>query len=205
MVKNRKIKIFLPILAIFITIAIIALTNIHPFLAADKPVDADILIFEGWIAGKDRALEEAIEEFNRGNYKFIITVGGPINYSSENTSGYNYAAMAADKLIKLGIDKDLVKAVPSPPVQKHKTFSMALAARIWLKNNNIHVNGVNVFTFGVHARKSQVVFSRVFEPGIKVGVISATPLHYNPKLWWLSKIGWKWVFYDSIKYIRALL
>ena len=198
---NRKTKIIIPVTASFFILVLIVFIKIHPFLAEDRPVaDADILIFEGWIAGKDSALEEAIEEFNRGKYKFIMTVG-----ISDNSSPENDASLAADELIKLGIEKDLVKAVNVPPVQKHKTFSMALASRIWLQNHAINVNAVNVFTFGVHARKSQAVFSQVFEPDIKVGVISATPLHYNPKYWWTSVIGWKWVFYDSLKYIRGLL
>jgi hypothetical protein len=200
---KRKIKIIIPILAVFLFVIIFVLLNIHSFLAADRPVDADVLIVEGWIANIDRALEEAIEEFHHGKYKLIIAVGGPANRNKEHSYTDNHAERAAQGLIALGFNKALIHKVTVPPVQKNDTFSMALASRIWLENNGIEVKGVNVFTFGAHARKSEAVFRQVFEPDIKVGVISATPFHYNPKFWWLSVIGWKWVFYDSIKYLFA--
>lgn len=201
MLFKRQINNIL-ILIVLTGIIYIFLT-IHSFLSADKPVDADVLIFEGWIAGTDRALEEAIEEFNRGKYKFIIAVGEPANGNKEHGYKDNYAERAAKGLVALGFDESLIHKVTVPPVQKNDTFSMALASRIWLENSGIKVKGINVFTFGAHARKSEAVFKQVFEPDIKAGVISATPLHYNPKYWWMYKRAWKWVFFDFIKYVFA--
>ncbi len=49
---------------------------IDRWLSVNEPVDADILIVEGWIpSGAD---EKVIEEFNKGNYSLLVTTGGPL-------------------------------------------------------------------------------------------------------------------------------
>ena len=195
------------IMSVFIFVMfLLILNNIHPFLAKDDPIQGEILVFEGWVYNKDNAVSEALSEFERGNYKMIVTVGlESDNNNDDNSTGQNYAESAKNAFILKGISEQKIVGVSAPDVQKQKTFSMALAFKMWLLKSGFNIKKVNVFTFGVHARKSEVVFKQVLEPGIKVGVIAAKPTHYNPKYWWITKTGWKWVIYDLAKYIRARL
>ncbi|WP_293367015.1 hypothetical protein [Microcoleus sp. CAWBG50] len=58
------------IAGLIITMVLI-LTNIHPFLAVNAPIKADILVVEGWLP--DYAVESAIAEFNKGGYRKLVT------------------------------------------------------------------------------------------------------------------------------------
>ena len=130
---------------------------------------------------------------------------GPASNLSQNEKNETYAERSAIKFRELEFESNSLYKVNVPTVGKHKTFTMALAVRIWMGNEKLTTEAINVFTFGAHARKSELVFKQVFEPGILVGVISAKPRDYNPKLWWMYKVGWQWFIFDSLKYLRGLL
>jgi hypothetical protein len=52
-------------------------TRIDNWLSEHSPVRPDILIVEGWVSGN--ALEAAREEFLKGEYKILVTTGGPLS------------------------------------------------------------------------------------------------------------------------------
>ena len=56
------------------------LRGIHPFLAVNAPVQAEVLVVEGWVA--DYALKAAVKEFKRGAYKTVYVTGGPIEHGA---------------------------------------------------------------------------------------------------------------------------
>ena len=83
--RRRKVKLFqlremwIPtwqgwILAIAIIISCIsfAITQIHPFLAPNAPISADMLVVEGWMP--DYGIKAALEEFETGSYKYLVQV-----------------------------------------------------------------------------------------------------------------------------------
>ncbi|MGF1583797.1 MAG: carbohydrate-binding domain-containing protein [Bacteroidales bacterium] len=51
--------------------------DVDKWLSDHSPVDAEILVVEGWVSGN--ALEAAGKEFREGNYNYLITTGGPLN------------------------------------------------------------------------------------------------------------------------------
>lgn len=61
--------------SIILILLVIYFTNIYHFLSDSHPVDADVLIVEGWL--QPELFDEIIEEFNSKNYKFIATTGVP--------------------------------------------------------------------------------------------------------------------------------
>lgn len=193
--KNYIIILSLSILiACILTIAI----NIHPFLAITKPVNGEVLVVEGWIPKP--ALHKAKEIFEEGNYRLIATVG----ISSKDHNIANDSEKAAAYFINNGIDKKkiLITVAEYTTTNKTKSFALELKRHIQFQNKDIH--RIDILTFGAHARKSYVVFKKVFEPEVKVGIISIRPHTYHPRLWWLSVEGWQWVVKDTIKYLVAL-
>jgi len=46
---------------------LLIIKNIHPFLAVNAPIKADILVVEGWLP--DYAIKSAIAEFKKGEYR----------------------------------------------------------------------------------------------------------------------------------------
>ncbi|MFX0132638.1 MAG: hypothetical protein ACFFDN_03225 [Candidatus Hodarchaeota archaeon] len=177
--------------------------TIHPFLAVNHPIKGDILVVEGWLP--EYSLKEAIKEFYRGDYQFLVTTGGHYFNSTNFPDCSSYAERAAILLQDNGFDEKLIIVVPAPFKEKHNTFNSAIALRKWLMNSNKNVTSMNLFTIGVHARKSYYLFRKALNSQINVGVISSKPFDYNPNYWFFSIEGFKWIFQDGIGYIYALI
>ena len=188
------------IAGLIITMLLI-ITNIHPFLAVNAPIKADILVVEGWLP--DYAVESAIAEFKKGGYRQLITTGLPVGKGYYLAEYKNYAELTAATCIALGFDKDKVVAVPAPSVVKHRTAASAIALREWLAASSIKVDSINLYSFGTHARRSWMVFKEVMKPEIEVGIIAAEPQDYNPQEWWKSSEGFRTVTGEIIAYIYA--
>ncbi len=180
---------------------LLIITNIHPFLAVNAPIEADILVVEGWLP--DYAIKNAIAEFKKGAYGQLITTGVPLSKGYYLAEYKNYAALAAATCIALGFDKNKVVAVPAASVVKHRTAASAIALRDWLAASALKVDSINLYSFGPHARRSWIIFKEVLNPDIKVGIIAAEPQDYNPQEWWKSSDGFRTVIGEIIAYIYA--
>ena len=55
---------------------IICIHSLHPFLALSARIDGDIMVVEGWLP--DYALQKAVDDFQHGSYKLLVTTGGPL-------------------------------------------------------------------------------------------------------------------------------
>jgi hypothetical protein len=63
------------IVLIVLSLSILVFVWIHPFLSENRPVHAEILIVEGWMP--DYGLIETRKIFQQGNYRLLLTTGGP--------------------------------------------------------------------------------------------------------------------------------
>ncbi|MEG4021530.1 YdcF family protein [Microcoleus sp. S13C4] len=180
---------------------LLIITNIHPFLAVNAPIKADILVVEGWLP--DYAIESAIAEFKKGEYSQLITTGIPLSKGYYLAEYKNYAELTAATFIVLGFDKNKLVAVPAANVLKHRTAASAIALRDWFSTSGLKVNSINLYSFGPHARRSWLVFKEVLNPEIKVGIIAAETEDYNPQEWWKSSEGFRTVIGEIIAYIYA--
>ena len=194
-------KIWVIALMVLIISMILIITNIHPFLAVNAPIKADILVVEGWLP--DYAIESALAEFKKGEYRQLITTGVPLSKGYYLAEYKNYAELTAATCIALGFDKDKVVAVPAASVVKHRTAASAIALRDWFSTSDLKVNSINLYSFGPHARRSWIVFKEVLNPEIKVGIIAAEPQDYNSQEWWKYSEGFRTVIGEIIAYIYA--
>ncbi|NES05153.1 MAG: cytosine deaminase [Okeania sp. SIO2F4] len=172
--------------------------NIYSFLAVTSPIEADLLIVEGWMS--DYAVKSAIAEFNQGSYQKLITTGTPIGKGFYLSEYNNFAELTAATLITLGVAPDRVVAVPTPQVTKYRTTASAMAVKEWLQTSNLKVNSINIYTLGPHARRSWMIYRNVFSPDIQVGVIALEPKGYNTHRWWQSSAGMRTVIGEAIAY-----
>jgi hypothetical protein len=62
------------------TVALIFLLNVHPYLAKSDPIGGELLVVEGW--QPDYALKEAVRIFSQGNYRLLVSTGGPLDQGS---------------------------------------------------------------------------------------------------------------------------
>lgn len=177
--------------------------TIHDFLAINHPVEADILVVEGWVYSHP-AMAEAAEEFKRGQYRLLITVGGATALEGRNFEQVSSAVLAANQLQDLGVEKRLIVTLSVPESSQHRTYTSALTVKEFLKRSEVPTKGINVFTIGPHARKSLVLFRRAFGPSFVIGVIAGTDEEYDPDRWWMSARGIYVISRKLLGYLYAI-
>jgi hypothetical protein len=165
------------------------------FFSLTHRLPAEVLVVEGWIAND--GLRNAAVEFERGAYQYIVTTGGQ---TEDRRSPSNFADIAGQELIRLGVPKDRIIIAPTGEAEYERTFKSAVAAWRALQLKGIHPKALNVFTLSVHARRSRFVYAKVYAPATQVGVIAWTPSDYEAAPWWRSSRRTKCFFKEIVKY-----
>jgi hypothetical protein len=182
---------------------LVFIRGIHPFLAINCPIQANVLIVEGWIP--EDSIKLAAEEFQKSRYTLILTNGGEIKQESSVAPEDEYAELAKERLMKLGIDGNNIHAVKTSKINQSRTYSFALDTIEWLTKNKKSISAINIFTLGPHARKSYVLYKKAADKKMDVGIISTPPVDYNPSYWYFSVEGIKFVLRDLLGYFYALI
>jgi hypothetical protein len=177
--------------------------NLHSFLSVTAPVPAEALVVEGWTP--DYAYREAVAEFKRGGYRKVYVTGGSLEQGSHLSEYQTYAKLGAAMLVRMGLSHEVVQAVPAERVRQDRTHASAVALHAWLREHNAMPAGFNVVSLGAHARRSWMLFEKVFEGRAKVGVIAVEDRDYNPKRWWKTSQGVRLVVDEMIAYSYARL
>lgn len=172
------------------------------FLCLTNREPAEVLVVEGWVG--DEVLQAAAAEFKSGNYHWAVTTGGP-NGENWQRQRWTYAQIGFDRLAAYGVPRDKIIMSPAPEVESQRTHTSAVSAKQALAAAGIEPTALNIFTRGAHARRSRLVYARVFEPAIKVGIVSWLPnsTHANP--WWKSTVRSKDVLTETIGYLYEAL
>jgi hypothetical protein len=179
------------------------LFRLEPFLAYSAPVTAEILVVEGWIA--DEGIMGAIDEFERKPYKLMITAGSPFGRGEYLSEYRDFANLAKATMVSLGLDSQKIQPIITPEVIRDRTLTSASAVKQWLTQSELNPQGINLYTLDVHSRRTWLLYRKIFEPEISVGIISHPALDYDPDAWWISSEGFRKVFSEAIAYLYAKL
>jgi uncharacterized SAM-binding protein YcdF (DUF218 family) len=172
------------------------------FLSVTRRLPAKVLVVEGWIGRT--GIRAARAEFEEHGYQYIAPTGGL-------TSGFwedglsNYAEMAARELIRLGVPTDKIVVSATTETESHRTFESAVAVRRVLEARGIRPTTLDVFTFGPHAMRSALVFTKVLGPKTNVGVVAWLPSIYKTEPWWRSSKRAKQFLEESVGYLYEVL
>ncbi|MCG8363451.1 MAG: cytosine deaminase [Pseudanabaenales cyanobacterium] len=184
-----------------IALLIYWIIHLPDFLCLNAPIDAEVLVVEGWIP--DHAVKGVISEFYQGAYRQIITTGPPLWKGFYLSEYKNFAELTAATLVTLGLPKEAVVAAPTLPTDLYRTYTAAVCLRQWLTSSDVNTKSINLYTLGCHARRSWLIFKTVLAPEIEVGVIAASPEKQLPKRWWKSSVGVRTVLPETIAYFHA--
>lgn len=180
-------------------VAALLFNGVYPFLATTRRADANVLVVEGWM--HDYGLRAAVAEFRAGSYQRVFTTGGPVEGNGGYINDYyTNASVGADMLKKYGIPNECLQMVPSRVMDRDRTYASAVALFNWFRGHELRVHSINVLTENVHARRSQLLFSKALGPEISVGVIAVPNPDYDARHWWRSSEGVKDVFSESLGY-----
>ena len=157
---------------------------------------ASVLIVEGWLDGPD--LDQAIAAFRRGHYERIVTTGGPIDAWFGLQASRNYAERSAAYLKAHGLADVRIDIVPAPASAQDRTFLSAVVVREWAQRSGVALSTVDLFSAGVHARRSHRLFRMALGPGVTVGVLSSRAADFDAEHWWRSSAGTKAVMGETL-------
>jgi uncharacterized SAM-binding protein YcdF (DUF218 family) len=189
-------------LAIIFILGLATVIWIHPFLAVTRPVDAKVLVVEGWI--ENFGIRGAAAEVKKGGYQHVFTTGGPIVGDGGYINDYRTtASVGADKLKREGVSADLVQMVPCHENGRDRTYQAAVALREWFRSHDLAIHSFNLLTEDAHARRSRLLYEMAFGDDVKVGIISVTNPDYDASRWWRYSEGVREVSSEAIAYIYA--
>ncbi len=185
----------LVVLVIVCSLAAGTVRHLGTWLAPNAPavgrdgLGASTLIVEGWL--DDDVLDDALEAVRNGRYTRVVTSGGPIETWREIQPWASYAERAAEHLRRQGLQSIPVVALPARQAANERTYLSALAVRDWLRSQGIAREEVDLFSAGVHARRSQLVYRIAFGPDVEIGILAAQPRRYDVERWWDTSEGAK--------------
>ena len=202
----RKRRVLTPIGWVTLSIAfssvlVSIILFVHPFLAPTKPVGGGILVVVGGLP--DYALKKAKDRFEEGHYKLLVTVGRKYTTGHPMAQYKSEADWTASRLNAQGVllGKIIPVAITIYP-RKDRTYYKALAVQKRLKKAGFAQASIDVVSFGVHARRTWLLFEKVFS-SVDVGVIAIRPDNYDTSRWWLFSEGVRSVISESVAYLYA--
>jgi hypothetical protein len=179
---------------------VVGALNAYAFLSPHEPArgrdghGARTLVIEGWMPEAEVA--QAIPLIRAGHYDRILTTGPPISAQMDYGGWHTYAARAAAVLRKGGITEPPVTLVDSAPVRRERTYTMAVGVRDWAKRSGVQLDAIDLFSVGVHTRRSRMTYRLALGPDVEVGTIVALPIDYDPERWWASSEGVRATLYE---------
>jgi hypothetical protein len=180
---------------------LLAIREVHPFLAVNDPIPGGVLVVEGWLP--DYALRETIAEFNRSHSSKLFVTGGPIERGAPLADYKSLAELCAASLVRLGLDTNVVQAIPAPEVRRDRTYTSAVVLRTWLELHKMGRTTINVVSIGTHARRTRLLFKKAMGNTYTVGIICIQDRGYDPRRWWESSAGVRSVIDETIAYSYA--
>ena len=172
------------------------------FFSLTERQPADVLVVEGWT--DEDALKAAKDEFVQSGYRFVVATGG---MTSGRWSGqrWSLAEEAERILLKAGLPREQVILAKPADVERHRTFASACAVSRTLRDRGIRPKAINVFSQGVHGRRSRLVYAKAQISPVPVGVISWTPATYGTEGWWSSSSRTLELLKETVGYPYELL
>ena len=201
--RGRIFKFFLAFLILFL-VWIFAAPLIANFLIIEKPLEKSdaIFVFGGSSVYVERT-RKAAELFKNGvsNKIFLTDDGERGGWSRAEQRNPPFVELARNELIKQGVPAENIEVL-QPVVSATFDEAKVLAETIKTKN----LNSVLLVTSGYHTRRAFWICEKVLRENnleTEIGIVSPeaginTP---QPKKWWLSPKGWKFVGGEYLKMI----
>ena len=184
--RRRSVVLPTPVgwLLILVVIGLIVgflFRNMAVFLTVNEPVGAEYLVIESWM---DKAeLDQGLAYFAANDFKKVVIVGGPISNDFHGIDS-NYAERAAVYLQRQGLAEEKTIIVKVPYSAQARTFLNGVMVREWFERKGITATRLDVFSSGVHTRRSRDLYQQAFGEDVAIGIIASRPHNFDPEHWW---------------------
>jgi uncharacterized SAM-binding protein YcdF (DUF218 family) len=183
-----------------VLLVVLTILESVPFLAPTQPIGHGLLVVEGWLP--DYCFEEAKQLLDTHPYRLVVVPGIPIEKGFFISKEKNYAQLAAKTFEALGVPAEKIILLPCQQVPRNRTYATACRVRTWL-DTQAAPGPVDVFTLGVHARRTSLLYKMALGKNYPVGIIAGHDERYDARLWWKTSNGVRTVTSEIIAYLYA--
>jgi hypothetical protein len=106
------------------------------------------------------------------HFNSIYRITDPFNRKTIKYNYSNYADIARNTLLDMGMDSSKVIAVSGGAVTINRTYASAMAVKKWISTSNIKIEGINILSMGLHARRTNFIYNKVLSKEYRLGIIS---------------------------------
>ncbi len=177
------------ILVLLVLLVRVWMGTICRFLSLNEPIPAKTMVIEGWV--EDYALKHALALYKKDHYQHLIVTGLPLVHFEDYVQFPSTAAAAAAVLHKLGFKDSIYEAVIPKTVFIDRTYNTGVATRMILDQHPGWGKRFNIYSVGVHARRTHLMFERAFGPEYHIGIIADTDRSFDADHWWHTSIGFR--------------
>ncbi len=98
-----------------------------------------------------------------------------------------------------GVHPDSITIVPIQLPKYLKTYHTAVNFRNYLASHDKILASFNVYSPGVHARRSYVIYNNIFDDNkTEVGIVAGGITNYSAEKWYLSRKGIRLLIKETI-------
>lgn len=189
-------------LALLVILFRISLVGVYYFLAVNNPVNSKTMVLEG--SAPAYVVKDALKYYNKHGYDRLIVTGIPIiNY--EFIAPYKSTAHAALRALKYYGFEDTVFLANIPSnVLVDRTYHTAVVTRM-LFDGNKWAKNFDIYTVGVHSRRSRMMFRKAFGSSYNIGIIAHKDRTFAPNHWWRSSKGFRNVSNEFVATLYVMM
>jgi hypothetical protein len=176
---------------------------LYEYLFVNETVKTKTLVLEGWVP--TYALPDVINEFNNNAYENLIVTGIPIT-QYEYISDFKYTSQATVRALRhFGFTKTIYEADIPTNIYKDRTYSTAIVSKEIFEEHPQWEKSFNLYSMGVHSRRSRFLFEKVFSDDFEIGIIAKNDRAFIGKKWWTSSIGFRNISNEALAYFYNIL
>ncbi len=169
------------------------------WLSLNEPVKAKTLVVEGWI--EDYALRHAVDFYRKNHYQHLIVTGLPITQWHDYVTFKNTAEGAIAVIRGYDFKDTIYEAVIPRSVTINRTYNTAVATRMLFQKHPEFGHTFNIYSVGVHARRTHLMFKRAFGQKYQTGIIADTDRTFDPEHWWRTSKGFRNVSNEFVAFV----
>ncbi|HJN05176.1 MAG TPA: DUF1684 domain-containing protein [Bacteroidales bacterium] len=191
--------IILLFLAVIFRLSLVA---VYYFLAVNNSVNSKTLVLEGF--APTYVVKDALKYYKENEFDRLIVTGIPIvNY--EFIAPYKNTALATMTAIrKFGFNDTVYIADIPTNILIDRTYNTAVATKMLFDENNWPKN-FDIYSVGVHARRSRMMFRKVFGSDYDIGIISHQDRTFDPNHWWRNSKGFRNVSNEFVATLYVMM
>ncbi len=179
------------------------LTYSVKFLSPNHPVHAKTLVVEGWV--ETYVVLDALDYYRDNGYERMIVTGIPITIYEFIAPYKNTAEATIDAMQYYGFKDTIYRANIPTNVFVDRTYHTGLMVKNLFDEHPEWEKSIDVYSVGVHSRRSRFLFQEALGSEFKVGIISHPDRTFLAESWWRSSKGFRNVTNELIATPYAML